>query len=103
VLRFASLQSRIGQALCEAHGVPTPQLDTLILLDGDRVFTESAAVLRLTHYLGGIWTLLRLLRWLPRPLRDAAYRLVARKRYGWFGRLDACWMPSNDVMERFLK
>jgi hypothetical protein len=39
---------------------------------------------------------------LPRPLRDAIYNLVARKRYRWFGRRDTCMTPTPDVAGRFL-
>jgi hypothetical protein len=29
-------------------------------------------------------------------IRDAIYDLVARNRYGWFGRRDACILPNSD-------
>jgi predicted DCC family thiol-disulfide oxidoreductase YuxK len=30
---------------------------------------------------------------IPRVIRDAIYDLVARNRYRWFGRRDACILP----------
>jgi predicted DCC family thiol-disulfide oxidoreductase YuxK len=39
---------------------------------------------------------------LPRPLRDAAYDFVARNRYRWFGKKDACPMPRPEWTARFL-
>jgi predicted DCC family thiol-disulfide oxidoreductase YuxK len=29
-------------------------------------------------------------------IRDAIYDLVARNRYRWFGRRDACILPNSD-------
>jgi predicted DCC family thiol-disulfide oxidoreductase YuxK len=44
-----------------------------------------------------------LLGWVPRPLRDLAYGLLARNRYRLFGRLDACPVPGPEQRERFIE
>ncbi len=85
-LRFVALVSEEGRALRVAH----PELavvDSLIWLEaaasdrGTRALAHSAAVLRVGRYLGGVWAWLSWLGWLvPRPLRDAFYRTVARHR-----------------------
>jgi len=100
--QFASLQSAVGQELLATHGVTvaaTPE--SVVLVEGGRVFTHSEAVLRILRQLSG-WRWLYALRVLPRGLRDAAYRWVARHRYRWFGRQDACWLPTPDLQARFL-
>jgi len=38
----------------------------------------------------------RLFHFIPRVIRDAIYDLVARNRYRWFGRRDACILPNSD-------
>jgi predicted DCC family thiol-disulfide oxidoreductase YuxK len=38
----------------------------------------------------------------PRPLRDWAYRVVASRRYRWFGQRDACVTPAPELRARFL-
>jgi predicted DCC family thiol-disulfide oxidoreductase YuxK len=35
-------------------------------------------------------------QFIPRVIRDAIYDLVARNRYRWFGRRDACIQPNSD-------
>ena len=35
-------------------------------------------------------------QFIPRVIRDAIYDLVARNRYRWFGRRDACILPNSD-------
>jgi predicted DCC family thiol-disulfide oxidoreductase YuxK len=101
--RFASLQSDVGQALLTQHGL-TPAItpETIILLENGHAYAYSSAVLRIFRRLGGGWPLLYAGRVLPRFLRDAAYRFVARHRYQWFGREEACWLPTPALRQRFL-
>lgn len=99
--QFASLQSDAGRRLCRAHGLPE-EFDTIALIDGGEAYTRSAAVLRIAKGLDGIWPLLFSLVVLPRPLRDRAYRYFAAHRYAWFGKLEACRVPTADIRRRFL-
>lgn len=61
--------------------------DGIVLLADGRAYLRSEAALRIAARLRAPWPAATLLRWLPRRLRDAAYGLVARNRYRWFGRL----------------
>jgi len=42
------------------------------------------------------------LRFIPRALRDPIYLWVARHRYRWFGRSEACMVPKPELKSRFL-
>jgi len=42
------------------------------------------------------------LEWIPRPVRDPVYRLVARWRYRIWGRLESCPMPAAVERRRFV-
>ena len=68
----------------------------MIYVDGDGVHRESDAVIRICRRLGGWWRYPAMIRFVPRGLRDAVYRRIARSRYDWFGRLDACRIPDDD-------
>ena len=103
--RFATLQSVAARrelekvmGAKEIEALP----DSIVLVDSDGVHIQSAAALRIARALGPPFALLGLGTMLPRPIRDAVYRLVARNRYRWFGRRDTCMTPTPDVMERFL-
>jgi predicted DCC family thiol-disulfide oxidoreductase YuxK len=52
--------------------------------------------------LGGIWTLAYSFIIIPAFIRNAIYDLVAKKRYQWFGKRDACMIPTPELKERFL-
>jgi predicted DCC family thiol-disulfide oxidoreductase YuxK len=100
VLRFASLQGvTAARHLPPQH---TAALDTLVLAEGGRLYLRSEAVLRVAHHLGPAWRAVTLLRWVPRPLRDRAYDLVAGNRYRWFGRRDTCRVPTPAERGRML-
>lgn len=100
--RFASLQSAAGRALLAGHQLPLDAMATVVLVDGDRHWVKSDAAFEVLSRLGGYWSILRPLRALPRPFRDAIYDLVARHRYRWFGKRDECWVPTPELRARFL-
>jgi predicted DCC family thiol-disulfide oxidoreductase YuxK len=107
VLTFAPLQGETAAALRRRR--PTLEaIDSMVFVrdegtPAERVFVRSRAVVAVLDALGGFWRVVSwLLRALPPPLRDAAYDAVARNRYGWFGTLDACRLPSAADSERFV-
>lgn len=101
--RFASLQSAAGQAILEAHGLPTDDFETFVMVEGDRYYTKSAAALRVLRRLGLPYALAYAFVAVPRPLRDRVYDFVADRRYGWFGRRDSCMVPGPEIEARFLE
>jgi predicted DCC family thiol-disulfide oxidoreductase YuxK len=102
-LRFATIQSDPGRKLLKQAGVDTFDPESFVLIDGERSWTETAAVLRVAHALGWPWRLAWLAWLIPYPLRDFLYRWVARNRYRWFGRRDVCFVPNADDADRFIR
>lgn len=101
VLRYAPLQGETYARLA-APGKPR-ELQTVVLFDAQGLHLESAAVLGILAHLGGGWAWLAALgRLVPRFVRDAAYRYVARHRIAWFGTADRCALPAPAMRERFL-
>lgn len=103
--RFAPLDSDVARALLAATTTRLPAMlpDSVILVDASgAVLVESDAALRIAAGLDGPVRFLARLRIVPRPLRDAVYRLVARTRYRIFGRHDTCEIPAPWLRERFL-
>lgn len=102
-LKFASAQSPSGIRVLGALGLPANTLDrTILLLDGDEVFSRSAAVLRSLRHLRGWPRWLVPLRWVPSFIRDPIYDLVARNRYRWFGQRSTCFVPTAETRARFI-
>ena len=102
-IRYASMQGATGSALLREAGLPTENLETLLVIDGaGGRWQHTGAILRLLDALGGPWRLAWAAWLVPAPLRDAAYRLLARNRYRVFGRADTCMLPPPGTAARFL-
>lgn len=100
--RFATMQGAAGAALMRAHGLDPDDPMSFLLVDGAQARIDSDGVIAVVTGLGGAWRFAGLARALPRPLRDAAYRVVARRRYRWFGRKPTCELPDPAQAHRFL-
>lgn len=100
--RFASAQSEAGLALQNQYGIDAIKEETLVLVKNGNAYTRSSAAVRIARELDGIWKIGSALWLIPRPLRDAMYKHVARNRYQWYGQKDQCMVPSKDLKIRFL-
>lgn len=102
--RFASLQSDLGQQLTSERGINTEQIDSVILIQpGEAYYIKSDAALEIAKNLSGLYALLSIFTFLPRGFRDFFYDVIARNRYTWFGKKEACPMPSKDEQNKFLE
>jgi predicted DCC family thiol-disulfide oxidoreductase YuxK len=101
LFRFAPLQGETAQRLLNI--TPDQPLNSMVLIDSDGIHHRTDAVWRMLVGLGGIWRFAgRLLRLVPRPLRNAMYNLLAQNRYRWFGRKVSCRLPAPDERALFL-
>ena len=99
--RFAALGSAAAQAALDAAGAAQALPDSIVLVSGGRLRTKSAAALTIMRSLGWLWPLTSVFMIVPRPLRDLIYDWVARNRIRWFGRRQACWVPTPELRSRF--
>jgi predicted DCC family thiol-disulfide oxidoreductase YuxK len=100
--KFAPLQSEVGEQLMGEHDIDPTGTDSVILVEDGKAYTHSDAALRIAQRLDGIWSWAYAFRVVPRFIRDAAYKIFARHRYRFFGRQDACMMPTPEIRARFL-
>lgn len=100
--RLAAMQNPVGKALFEACGIDPGNPETIIVVDGGRLWRDSDAVLAIYAGLGWPWKALAQLRLIPRVVRDPVYRWIARNRYRIFGRRQSCWVPTPDQAQRVL-
>ncbi len=100
--KFAPLQSEAGEKLAAEHGISRIETDSVILIEDGKAYTLSTAALRIARKLDGIWSAAYAAVIVPRPVRNIFYKLFAKNRYRFFGRTEACMMPTPDVRARFL-
>ena len=104
-LRFASLQSDFAGALLARHGKDARDLDTVYVvadyaLPSERLLSRAGAFRYVFESLGAGWSVLR---WLPNALLSPLYRIVVANRYRWFGRYDACPIPTAAERAKFIE
>ena len=76
------MQSQRGTKALTDAGISTLAPTSFLVLYGGKRYIESDACLVIARDIGGIYaTLAAVGRLLPKAIRDAAYRLVARNRY----------------------
>jgi len=108
IFRFASLQSPLAASILTRHGADPSDLDTLyVVINHERpdesLLSRSEAVLFVLKQLAGPWRpIASFLQLLPKFLREAAYKTVARHRYRIFGRSQVCVLPNGQDRIRFL-
>ncbi|CAN5260811.1 thiol-disulfide oxidoreductase DCC family protein [soil metagenome] len=100
--RFASLQGIFGQKVLKHFDLPANELNSFILLEDGKLYTSSGGALRVTKKLNGLFPLLYGFIIVPPFIRNAVYSYVAHNRYKWFGKKEACWLPSPELKALFL-
>ena len=100
--RFAPLQSETGKQLLQQFEAGELPLDSIVLIENNKLYKQSTAVLKIAKQLGGAYRLLYGFVILPRFLRDAVYKYVAKNRYKWFGKKDSCMIPTKEIKEKFI-
>ena len=99
---FAPLQSPPSREACRRLGLPEEPLQSVILKEDGRYFTQSTASLRILRELTGLWPLMVVFIVVPAPVRNLVYKLIATNRYRWFGKNDSCFVPTLEIRSRFL-
>jgi predicted DCC family thiol-disulfide oxidoreductase YuxK len=100
--RFLPAQTALGDALYLHYGLDPSFYETFILLRDGRAYFASEAAIELVRDLGFPWSLAPLLRVVPKVVRDWLYLRVAHNRMRFFGRTEACYMPSSANADRFI-
>ncbi len=99
---YAPLQSATGERLTIQHNIDTSQVDSIILIRDDKAYAKSTAALKIAQKLSGLWPLLSVFLILPAFLRNWVYDYIAKNRYKWFGKKDACMIPTPELKAKFL-
>ena len=101
-IKFASLQSNIGQYFLEKYSLPTTDFNSFIFIDNDKLYTKSTAALKVVREMNNYYKWLYILIVIPRPLRDLFYTFIAKHRYTIFGKNNTCMIPTLENKRRFL-
>jgi predicted DCC family thiol-disulfide oxidoreductase YuxK len=92
-IRFSALQY---------VGLDSP--DSVVLIKNGLFYYQTDVLLELSGFLklkARIW--IQLLRIIPKKIRDYFYKLIARHRYRWFGKVpEKCYLEDNRISQIWL-
>ena len=102
VFKFAPLQEKQGALLLKTYAIDIQKLESIVLIENEKVYIKSSAALRITKKLSGLWPLFFVLLIIPSFIRDGIYDIIAKNRYKWFGKKEQCMIPTPGLIEKFL-
>lgn len=98
---FSSLQSEFAR---KQLPIQNQGLDSVVLMEDQKVYTRSTAILRILFELGGWWNIFAVLASIfPIWFRDVIYKFIADRRYQIFGKKDTCRLPTAAEKKLFLE
>jgi predicted DCC family thiol-disulfide oxidoreductase YuxK len=104
LFRFVSLQSELGQKILKHIGINPMHIDSIVLYEpGISYYYKSTAALQISKALSGVFTLARVFTLLPAGIRDTIYDYIAKNRYNWYGKKEACMIPTSELKAKFLE
>ena len=102
LIQFVPLQSEKGRLFLRQYNLPTEEMRSFVFIEDGKVYTRSAAALRVCRYLKGLWPACYGLIIVPKFIRDGIYKWIAKNRYKWFGQKNECMMPAPELQAKFL-
>ena len=99
---FASLQSEAGQRLLKQYKLSVENFNSFILIQDEKVYNKSTRALKVARQIKGVWSWLYIFIIIPAFIRDTVYTWIAQNRYKWFGKKEACMIPTPELKARFL-
>jgi predicted DCC family thiol-disulfide oxidoreductase YuxK len=107
ILRFVPLESPLGEQLLARvdaiHSQEGIVLITEALTDRERISRRTDAFSDALSFLPSIWRITgKVLRLVPRGLRELAYNFIVHYRYRLFGGYESCPVPAPEQRARIL-
>nr|WP_262921510.1 DCC1-like thiol-disulfide oxidoreductase family protein [Psychroserpens algicola] len=101
---FAPLQSNAGQHIIESYNIDTSKTDSILLYSNENgLSVKSSAALKIAKHLGFPRNMMIVFFIIPTFIRNWVYDYVAKNRYRWYGKKEACMIPTPELKSKFLE
>ena len=101
---FAALQSNVGQEIIKTFNIDTSKTDSILLYSTENgLSSKSTAALNVSSQLGLPINLMCVFYIIPPFIRNWVYDYIAKNRYKWYGKQDACMIPTLELKSKFLE
>ena len=101
--QFAPSQSNAAMGIMQQFSLEQQAITSVILIDNEKVYTKTDAVIQIANRLSGWPSLFRFIKFIPKPIRNFGYDLIAKNRYTLFGKRASCRIPDASIQDRFLQ
>ncbi|TCD04374.1 DUF393 domain-containing protein [Pedobacter frigidisoli] len=101
IFMFTALQGEYAKTILPYFDVDLNKINSIILVQDDKLYTKSSAALRIAKRLNGILPLLYGFIIVPKFIRDWVYDIIAKNRYKWWGKQESCWVPTPELKQKF--
>lgn len=103
VFRFVAIQSELGQKIIKYLGIDTSKTDSIILYEpGIAYYFKAEAALRIAKELRSWHSILYIFIHIPNFIKNGVYDFIAKNRYKWYGKKEACMIPTPELKAKFL-
>lgn len=103
VFRFVAIQSELGQQIINYLGIDTSKTDSIILYEpGIAYYFKAEAALRIAKELRSWHSILYIFIHIPNFIKNGVYDFIAKNRYKWYGKKEACMIPTPELKAKFL-
>ena len=101
---FATLQSNIGEAIIKEFNIDTKETDSILLYNpkANTLKSKSSAALHIAKHLSFPTNFMVIFFIVPTFIRNWVYNYVAKNRYKWYGKKDACMIPTSELKAKFI-
>lgn len=101
---FTALQSDAGQKLIETYNIDTAKIDSILLYTPEKgIDYKSTAALKIASQLGFPRNIMGVFFIVPPFIRNWFYDYIAKNRYKWYGKKEACMVPTPELKSKFLE
>ncbi len=101
---FTPLQSEVGKQIIKEYNIDTTLVDSIILYNPEKgIHYKSTAALKVASQLGFPTNLLAVFIIVPSFISNWVYDFIAKNRYKWYGKKEACMIPTPELKSRFLE
>ncbi len=100
--KFGALQANNVQEFLKQKNSKFSNIDSILLVTEHKIYTKSSAALTIAKKMKNRYSLLYIFYIIPKTIRDVFYDFIAQNRYKWYGKKDACMIPSKELQDKFI-
>ena len=100
---FAPIQGTAGKSIFEHYNIDNSKIDSIILYTPEKgIVYKSTAALKIASKLGFPTNILGVFLIIPAFIRNWVYDYIAKNRYKWYGKKEACMIPTPELKRKFM-